>query len=73
METLSVQIGPAPREQIKVFTKPVKVERVVVSLPPVDEDYNRVELVIDGETYEMSGPDAQVLGTMLNRAGGGDG
>lgn len=58
-------------DRLSVATKSIQVERFVVSLPPVDENYNRVELVIDGETYEMSGPDAQVIGARLNEAGGG--
>lgn len=55
-----------------VTRRSVKVERVVVSTTVVDMDYSRVELCIDGEEYEFSGPDAQVLGAMLNTAGGGD-
>jgi hypothetical protein len=55
---------------IVVVTRPVQVQRVAVTLPAVDKDYNRVELVIEGETYEMSGPNAQMLGQTLARAGG---
>jgi hypothetical protein len=62
--------GAVLEQRLTVGVKPIEVQRVTVTLPPVDENYNRVELVIDGETYEMSGPDAQVLGQRLARAGG---
>lgn len=53
-------------------TREVKVTRVVVNTTVVDMDYSRVELEIDGELYEFSGPDAQAVGAHINTAGGGD-
>lgn len=53
-------------------SRDVKVARVVASTTVVDMDYSRVEVEIDGELYEFSGPDAQVLGAQINTAGGGD-
>lgn len=64
---------------IQVATREVKVTRVEVQLSEyLDKDYHRVEVVFgfaggDRQEFEMSGPDAQLLGAMLNRAGGGSG
>lgn len=54
-----------------VSTRQVMVVRVVTHTVTVDDNYARVEFVIDGETYEFSRPDAQVLGAALNNAAGG--
>jgi hypothetical protein len=57
---------------ISVGSKEVIVTRVCVTLPEVNRDYARVELIIGGREFEMSGPDAQILGHKLARAGGDD-
>ena len=62
----------ADRSKFSSNHRSVKVERVEVSTTVVDMNYSRVELCIDGEEYEFSGPDAQVVGAHLNMAGGGD-
>jgi hypothetical protein len=55
-----------------VHRRPMKVERVEVVTADIDHNYARVELSIDGVEFEFSGPDAQVVGSTLNTAGGGD-
>lgn len=56
----------------RVSHRTVQVDRVEAKTTVVDMNYGRVELCIDGEEYEFSGPDAQVLGAQINTAGGGD-
>lgn len=66
--------GDPPRSQRSqqvVQCRKVEVVRVVVGTAPVDRDYARVELVINGLTYEMDRPAAQALGDSLYRAAGG--
>jgi hypothetical protein len=55
-----------------VVTRKVEVVRVVAQTVAIDPDYARVELVIDGNTFLMDRPDAQILGQMLARAAGAD-
>jgi hypothetical protein len=55
-----------------VSTKKIDVHRVEVHETTVDLDFHRVELIFGGHTFVMNGPDAQVLGQYLVRAGGGD-
>jgi hypothetical protein len=69
-DVLGLQVELPPVRQT-ISTKDVKVTRVVVTTSPVDYDYSRVELVIDGETYDMPNDAAQILGATLNRAAGG--
>ena len=57
--------------RFSVSTKDVKVVRVEVQTVDVPQDYTRVELVMDGETYELQPDQAQRLGQLLNRAAGG--
>lgn len=55
-------------DRAKCGTKTVHVHRVEFAPAPVDHNYDWLELVIDGETYEMSGQDAQILAQYLCRA-----
>jgi hypothetical protein len=57
--------------ELTISHKEIAVQRVVVCTSAVDENYARVELVIDGDTFEMSRPEAQHLAQVLYRAGAG--
>lgn len=63
--------GKSAPPSLTISSKRIEVIRVEVQTCVVDMNYRRVELVIDGEEYEMSAPEAQRLGQLLNQAAGG--